>query len=152
VATTSFLTKPPYRPDCDESGKLWTRGLGNQKLDYYGASYGTYLGQTYATIFPDRVGRMVLDGNVGPKNVWYDAQLAQDVAFDKNMDYYFGWIAKYDGPYHLGNTQAKVRTFFYDLVDRPAKTAVTFKDPQSGSVAAVGPDELTDVIQTGARS
>ncbi|HEV7935433.1 MAG TPA: alpha/beta fold hydrolase, partial [Actinomadura sp.] len=29
--------------------------LGNEKLDFYGASYGTYLGQTYATVFPKRV-------------------------------------------------------------------------------------------------
>jgi pimeloyl-ACP methyl ester carboxylesterase len=85
--------------------------LGHQKLDYYGASYGTYLGQTYATVFPKRVGRMILDGNVGPKNVWYDAQLAQDVAFDKNIEYYFGWIAKYNNRYHLGDTQPKVRKF-----------------------------------------
>jgi pimeloyl-ACP methyl ester carboxylesterase len=124
--------------------------LGHQKLDYYGASYGTYLGQTYATVFPDRVGRMVLDGNVSPKNIWYDAQLEQDVAFDKNMDYYFGWIAKYDDHYHLGDTQAKVRSFYYDLEARLAKEPVTYKDPKTGAVAAVGPDELTDVIQNAA--
>jgi pimeloyl-ACP methyl ester carboxylesterase len=124
--------------------------LGNEKLDYYGASYGTYLGQVFATVFPDRVGRMVLDGNVSPKNVWYDGQLAQDVAFDKNMEYYFGWVAKYDDRYHLGNTQAKVRSFYYDLVDRVTKDPVTYKDPKTGATAAVGPDELTDVIQNAA--
>jgi pimeloyl-ACP methyl ester carboxylesterase len=124
--------------------------LGDQKLDYYGASYGTYLGQTYATVFPKRVGRMILDGNVGPKNVWYDAQLTQDVAFDKNVEYYFGWIAKYDNRYHLGDTQPKVRTFYYDLLAKLTRQAVTFKDPQTAAVAAVGPDELVDVIQNAA--
>ena len=124
--------------------------LGNKKLDYYGASYGTYLGQTYATVFPKRVGRMVLDGNVGPKNVWYDAQLAQDVAFNKNIEYYFGWIAKYDTRYHLGDTQAKVRKFYYDLRAKLAQRAVTFKDPTTGAVAAVGPDELVDTVQNAA--
>src|SRR3569833_4278643 len=54
------------------------QALGNKKLDYYGASYGTYLGQVYATVFPKNVGQMVLDGNVRPKGVWYDAQLNQD--------------------------------------------------------------------------
>jgi pimeloyl-ACP methyl ester carboxylesterase len=124
--------------------------LGKQKLDYYGASYGTYLGQTYATVFPKRVGRMVLDGNVSPKGIWYDAQLTQDVAFDKNIEYYFGWIAKYDSVYHLGDTQAKVRKFYYDLQAKLAKQAVTFKDPRSGAVAAVGPDELVDTMQNAA--
>ncbi|CAN8103649.1 unnamed protein product [Discula destructiva] len=35
-------------------------------LNYYGISYGTFLGQTFASMFPDRVGNMVLDGNVDP--------------------------------------------------------------------------------------
>ncbi|MFY1679730.1 MULTISPECIES: alpha/beta hydrolase [unclassified Streptomyces] len=36
--------------------------LGHDKLDYLGFSYGTRLGAVYAKRFPDRVGRMVLDG------------------------------------------------------------------------------------------
>jgi pimeloyl-ACP methyl ester carboxylesterase len=120
--------------------------LGNEKLDFYGASYGTYLGQVYATVFPKRVGRMVLDGNVGPKSVWYDAQLNQDIAFDKNIEYYFGWVAKYDGVYHLGSTQAQVRKFYYDLQAKLTKQPLTFKDPQSGVTVAVGQDELIDTM------
>lgn len=38
--------------------------LGEAQLDYFGASYGTRLGATYADLFPDRVGRLVLDGAV----------------------------------------------------------------------------------------
>ncbi|KQY58759.1 hypothetical protein ASD11_03740 [Aeromicrobium sp. Root495] len=38
--------------------------LGQRRLDYYGASYGTQLGATFTTLFPRRVGRMVLDGGV----------------------------------------------------------------------------------------
>lgn len=122
--------------------------LGHDKLDYYGASYGTYLGQTYATEFPTHVGRMVLDGNVNPKHVWYDTQLDQDVAFDKNMDYYFGWIAKYDSTYHLGTTQAAVRGYFYDLEAKLADHPVTYTS--DGSTVAVGEDELLDNIQNAA--
>jgi pimeloyl-ACP methyl ester carboxylesterase len=40
--------------------------LGQPKLNYIGLSYGTYLGATYANLFPGRVGRMVLDGNIAP--------------------------------------------------------------------------------------
>ena len=38
--------------------------LGESTLTYFGASYGTKLGATYAELFPDRVGRFVLDGAV----------------------------------------------------------------------------------------
>ncbi|MFR9672852.1 alpha/beta hydrolase [Streptomyces sp. TR02-1] len=40
--------------------------LGDRKLYYYGASYGTYLGATYAGLFPYRTGRLVLDGAIDP--------------------------------------------------------------------------------------
>ena len=40
--------------------------LGSQKLNWLGFSYGTSLGTRYAELFPDRVGRMVLDGAVDP--------------------------------------------------------------------------------------
>lgn len=40
--------------------------LGDKKLSYVGASYGTFLGATYAELFPRRVGRLVLDGAMDP--------------------------------------------------------------------------------------
>jgi pimeloyl-ACP methyl ester carboxylesterase len=38
--------------------------LGEEQLSYFGASYGTKLGATYAELFPEEVGRFVLDGAV----------------------------------------------------------------------------------------
>ncbi|EME47665.1 hypothetical protein DOTSEDRAFT_166897 [Dothistroma septosporum NZE10] len=38
------------------------------KLQYIGTSYGTFLGQTFAAMFPDHVSRMVLDANLDPDN------------------------------------------------------------------------------------
>lgn len=40
--------------------------LGDKRLTYLGASYGTFLGATYAGLFPERVGRLVLDGAMDP--------------------------------------------------------------------------------------
>ena len=76
--------------------------LGAEQINFYGFSYGTYLGQVYATLYPARVRRMVLDGNVDPRRVWYDANLDQDLAFDRNIKIYFAWLAKHDDVYHLG--------------------------------------------------
>lgn len=41
--------------------------LNQERLNYLGFSYGTYLGTRYAEEFPDRVGRMVLDGAIDPR-------------------------------------------------------------------------------------
>lgn len=40
--------------------------LGDEHLNYVGASYGTFLGATYAELFPGRTGRLVLDGAMDP--------------------------------------------------------------------------------------
>jgi pimeloyl-ACP methyl ester carboxylesterase len=42
------------------------RLVGDRKLNYLGVSYGTFIGQTYANMFPRRVRAMVLDGIVNP--------------------------------------------------------------------------------------
>ncbi|KAF0691577.1 Aste57867_17245 [Aphanomyces stellatus] len=44
--------------------ELIRAALGESTLNYLGISYGTYLGVTYANLFPDRVGQFVLDSNV----------------------------------------------------------------------------------------
>src|SRR5205814_1572689 len=40
--------------------------VGDRRLSYVGFSYGTFLGATYANLFPGRVRALVLDGNVNP--------------------------------------------------------------------------------------
>src|SRR3954471_7165516 len=43
------------------------RAAGDRRLNYDVVSYGTFLGATYANLFPDRVRALVLDGNLNPK-------------------------------------------------------------------------------------
>ena len=45
---------------------LLRRAVGDTTLNYLGVSYGTYLGATYANLFPAKVRAMVLDGNADP--------------------------------------------------------------------------------------
>ncbi|KDN24096.1 alpha/beta hydrolase [Amycolatopsis rifamycinica] len=114
------------------------KALGQRQLNFYGYSYGTYLGQVYGTLYPHNVRRMVLDSTVDPRGVWYRANLNQDVAFDQNILIWFGWLAQHDDVYHLGKTQAAVRRVVNEQL---LKTSFT---PAGG---VIGPDEILDVIQ-----
>jgi pimeloyl-ACP methyl ester carboxylesterase len=111
--------------------------LGATQINYYGFSYGTYLGQVYATRYPSRVRRMVLDGVVNPARVWYESNLDQDIAFDRNIKVYFAWLAKYDKVYHLGRTARAVQRLFY------AEKAKLATNPAGG---VIGSSELTDIF------
>jgi pimeloyl-ACP methyl ester carboxylesterase len=88
------------------------KALGEPKLSFYGFSYGTYLGQVYATRYPHRVNRMVLDSNVDPRTVWYDANLDQDLGFQTTFEIYLGWLADHDDVYHLGDTRWEVQRLY----------------------------------------
>ncbi|AXH97154.1 alpha/beta hydrolase [Ornithinimicrobium avium] len=57
--------------------------LGEPRLTYLGASYGTFLGTTYATLFPDRVGRLVLDGAIDPTLTGLEMGLGQAAGFER---------------------------------------------------------------------
>ena len=56
--------------------------LGDSKLNYMGKSYGTYLGALYATLFPNNIGRVVLDGAVDPNISDLEMSESQAVGFD----------------------------------------------------------------------
>jgi pimeloyl-ACP methyl ester carboxylesterase len=113
------------------------QALGQQKLTYYGFSYGTYLGQVYSTLFPSRVRRLILDSNVDPRHVWYQANLDQDAPFNRNVNIWFRWLAKYHKTYRLGRTEKAVQNLFYRQEQKLRK------HPAGGKV---GPDEWVDAF------
>ncbi|KAA8890345.1 alpha/beta hydrolase [Nocardia colli] len=82
--------------------------LGLDRISYLGTSYGTYLGAVYASLFPDRVERMVLDSNVNPDWVWTEEFAQQQIAGKQRLDDLFAWIAEHSGEYHLGDTALQV--------------------------------------------
>ena len=57
--------------------------LGDARLFYLGKSYGTYLGATYADLFPTNIGRMVLDGVIDPRPVGQQLDLGQAEGFEQ---------------------------------------------------------------------
>ncbi|MFI9388768.1 alpha/beta fold hydrolase [Kutzneria sp. NPDC052558] len=115
--------------------------LNAPQTSLYGFSYGTYLAQVYSSLFPQRVRRMVLDSTVDPSGVFYRDNLDQDVALDRNLRLWFGWLAEHDDVYHLGRTESAVEKVFN-------RQLLTVAQAPAGGV--IGPDELMDVVQQAA--
>jgi pimeloyl-ACP methyl ester carboxylesterase len=115
--------------------------LGKSKINFYGFSYGTYLASVYMTLHPNRVGRFVLDSTVDPRDVWFQANRNQDMAFQKTFDVYFTWLAKYNSVYHVGATHDAVRNEFLSL-----ETQLNVHPAQG----TLGGDELLDVFTSAA--
>jgi pimeloyl-ACP methyl ester carboxylesterase len=115
--------------------------VGAEKINYFGYSYGTYLGAVYAKLFPDNVRRLVLDSIVDPTGVWHEDNLGQDYAFDKRQQAFMAWIATYDSVYHLGTDPQKVEAKWYDMREQMRT------EPAKG---VVGPAELEDSFIPGA--
>lgn len=77
--------------------------LGEEKLNYFGASYGTLLGATYADIFPENVGRFVLDGAVDPTLSNREMALQQAEGFQTALRAYVSHCVE-GGDCYLGGT------------------------------------------------
>ncbi|NJP67662.1 alpha/beta hydrolase [Streptomyces spiramenti] len=82
--------------------------LGQDRLDFLGYSYGTRLGTTYATLFPERTGRMVLDSVRDPEDGSWEAQFKQNDAFQHRAGQFFAWAAEHDDSYGLGTDEQAV--------------------------------------------
>jgi pimeloyl-ACP methyl ester carboxylesterase len=131
------MTTPNTARDLD----VIRAATGDKKLNYLGVSYGTYLGAVYGTLFPGHVRRMIVDSVVNPakSNIWYQANLNQDIAFEGRWKDWQDWVAKNDATYHLGDTRAKVQQQWETL------RAAAKKSPIGG---VLGPAELIGFFQS----
>ncbi|MEO6605749.1 MAG: alpha/beta hydrolase [Aeromicrobium sp.] len=99
--------------------------LGREKMDWFGASYGTQLGATYATLFPKTVGRMVLDGAVDPSLGAIDSAMGQTTGFERALEAFVeDCVKKDDCP--LGNDKktalGKISDLMKQLDETPMET------------------------------
>ncbi|MDQ2729967.1 MAG: alpha/beta hydrolase, partial [Actinomycetota bacterium] len=72
---------------------LIRQAVGDAKLTYVGFSYGTFLGATYAKLFPTHIRAMVLDGAENPALDPVTFQTSQSVAFEKQLDAFFAFCS-----------------------------------------------------------
>jgi len=102
--------------------------LGDRKLTYVGASYGTFLGATYAGLFPNRVGRLVLDGAMDPSLDARRMNLDQTAGFETAFQSFAkDCVQQPDCPLgHKGTSPAQVganlSAFFKKLDAHPIAT------------------------------
>ena len=103
--------------------------LGDKKLNFFGKSYGTYLGTLYAQFFPEKVGRMVLDGALDPNISILEQNISQAVGFDEALSAFLADCAKQDDcpfPKNREEATSKIITLFETaaLNPLPRKTKV----------------------------
>jgi pimeloyl-ACP methyl ester carboxylesterase len=89
------------------------RGLvGDDKINYFGSSYGTRIGALYAELYPQRVGRMVLDGSV---NISGSDTISQTEGFERALNNFASWCAQQRC--RLGDSKAAVLKRVKSLLD-----------------------------------
>ncbi|GEK87177.1 alpha/beta hydrolase [Microbacterium aerolatum] len=62
--------------------------LGDKELNYLGYSYGTFLGATYANLYPEKAGRLVLDGAIDPAVSGTEVGTTQALGFESALRAY----------------------------------------------------------------
>lgn len=93
------------------------QALDVEKVTYFGASYGSYVGQFYASMFPHRIDKMILDGVIDVGIDDYDHNLDQQRAFQKSADIFLAWLAENNAHFNLGSTFDEVRNRVYGKLD-----------------------------------
>ena len=106
--------------------------LGQPKLDYLGFSYGTLLGTTYAALYPQKVGRFVLDGAIDPRVTDAQQSMNQLLGFDLALNNYLKHCLK-----------KKACPFGGSLKSARAKVAAILKDFETSDVATASGRKLT---------
>jgi pimeloyl-ACP methyl ester carboxylesterase len=90
--------------------------LGDEKLSYVGRSYGTWLGAWYASRFPERVDRMVLDSSMDFSEAFEVNVLMQPAGKQRVLDQVIApYAARHPDVFNVGTTADEVRAVFPSL-------------------------------------
>ena len=106
---------------------LLRAAVGDQKLNYFGVSFGTFIGTVYANLFPTRIRVMALDGAYDPEayaNNPYKYDYGQYVALEEALDRFLGWCAHSpDCPFGHGDPAGAYDTLVSNLDNNPVRDA-----------------------------
>ncbi len=102
--------------------------LGERRISYLGYSYGSYLGSVYATMFPGRVDRVVLDGVVDPDRYGPRLLRGTEPANRHALRNWAAWAAARDTTYGLGRTRHAVLATVDRIQAAAARTPLRLGD------------------------
>ncbi|MGF1236892.1 alpha/beta hydrolase [Streptomyces sp. 2-6] len=117
---------------------LMRQVLGDDKLHYFGISYGTELGGVYAHLFPHTVGRAVLDGVVDPTQDPEQSSLGQAKGFQLAMDNFAKDCVSQVADCPIGDSQQDVEN----------RIAALLKKLDAKPIQGVFPRRLTQTAAT----
>ncbi|MFF3216226.1 alpha/beta hydrolase [Streptomyces sp. NPDC002886] len=116
--------------------------LGDEKLNYVGASYGTFLGAMYADLFPGRAGRLVLDGAMDPSRPAVELNRDQTEGFETAFRAFSADCAKQtDCPLGQGSPEQigeRLKEFFRKVDAQPITTTDRSRATLGESLATTG--------------
>ena len=106
--------------------------VSETKLSFWGFSYGTLLGSTFAALYPHRISRVVLDGILDAddytKYVW--GSNIQDI--DNVLEYFFhqcSFVKSLCQLYHPDDTYLDIKIRFHKIMDKLKESSMVFVDP-----------------------
>ena len=108
--------------------------LGDEQLNFVGKSYGTYLGTLYAELFPESVGRFVLDGAVDPNSNNREAVLGQAIGFESALNAFISNCLNSSSCALTGDLQSARN----QVIDLLTHTAITPLESKSGREVTEG--------------
>ncbi|GAB3761039.1 alpha/beta hydrolase [Microlunatus parietis] len=92
--------------------------LGEQKLNFFGLSYGSALGAAYASLFPETTDRLIIDSNVGDTHLGYEGMRQFGLGAEQTFPAFAKFAAARHDAYGLGRTPAAVRRNYLELAER----------------------------------
>ena len=131
--------------------------LGDRKMHYFGISYGTELGGVYAHLFPEKVGRAVLDAVVDPSATPEQGALSQAAGFQLALDSYLAQCAKQGPDCPVGDDPEEAKQRITDLLAQldaePLRTSgsrkLTESLAESGIAQALYSEEMWELLSQG---
>ncbi|PQE15097.1 Peptidase S33 tripeptidyl aminopeptidase-like C-terminal protein [Rutstroemia sp. NJR-2017a BVV2] len=133
-STSGLLPSDEYSRESVLERTKWRKG--EEQLQYWGVSYGTTIGTTFASLYPSRSSRLVLDGVMGVEEhydgTWLSSLNDADLILDKFFTYCH-LAGKSECPMHFDNI-ASIQDLFMDIYTRLQNETI----PLPGSKTLVG--------------